>query len=310
MKCIIDFRVPGLDNTTTSISWCLGADQTTPVDTTGWTLTALGANEGRYILNVPAAEYGSIFEIYEIGNPENYNIGELTLTTTSQSSPVPPSGVITTPTYGDIQSKVAAWLDRADLVARIPDFINIAMSRLEKDYNYGFMEVLLTDTVPSTGYITIPIYYKAPKNMRVSYNGFTIELKQMDWSSLQNLYRNSGYVAAPDKYYAISLNDSRIYFRPLPEPINTYTLDHVYFKYTPPLVNGSEYNTWTVTHWDALLYGALLEASIYLINDERVGLWKAKYDEAVIKIKMADDELELAGSQAVILPTVSFSGMV
>jgi hypothetical protein len=87
MQCIVDFKVPGLTTATTALAWCLGPDNVTVVDTTGWTLTLPnGVDEGQYILTVPLAPYGSTFKIYEIANTANYSLGSLTMSLEISSS--------------------------------------------------------------------------------------------------------------------------------------------------------------------------------------------------------------------------------
>lgn len=102
MQEIVDLRVSGLDNTTTVLAWCLDPDGVTAVDTTGWTLTALGADEGRYLLSVPLAAYGSTFEIYETANRANYSIGELTQAVAPLFTPVIVSSVAPTLTVAEM----------------------------------------------------------------------------------------------------------------------------------------------------------------------------------------------------------------
>lgn len=97
MECIVDLRVSGLDNTTATIAWCLEPDNTTAVDTTGWTLSPVGADEGRYVLSVPLAVYGSTFEIYQTANRANYNIGVLVSSALIGSPTVPAGTAYTNP---------------------------------------------------------------------------------------------------------------------------------------------------------------------------------------------------------------------
>lgn len=96
---VLGLPVPGLDNTTTALSWCLEPDNITPVDTAGWSLilptdiNGADVDEGQYILDVPLAPYGSSFKVYEIANPANFFIGTLAIGGTVIGAPVIPPGL-------------------------------------------------------------------------------------------------------------------------------------------------------------------------------------------------------------------------
>ena len=100
MQSIVIFGlpVPGLNNTTTEIVWCLKPDNVNPADIMGWTLTLPGGiDEGQYLLSVPLAPEGSKFKIREIANPANYFVGTLTPATLTPALPadIPPSYLFT-----------------------------------------------------------------------------------------------------------------------------------------------------------------------------------------------------------------------
>ena len=46
---------------------------------------------------------------------------------------------------------------------------------------------------------------------------------------------------------------------------------------------------------DALLYGSLLEAEPYLMNDARVQTWANLYNQAIARINTSDEESEYSG---------------
>jgi hypothetical protein len=66
-----------------------------------------------------------------------------------------------------------------------------------------------------------------------------------------------------------------------PEPgVNTViTVD--YYLEVPPLSDTVDSNVFTDFHADILLYASCLEAAAYMVEDERIGVWQAKYEQGV-----------------------------
>jgi len=54
-------------------------------------------------------------------------------------------------------------------------------------------------------------------------------------------------------------------------------------------------NVFLANYPDALLYGSLIEAEPYLINDARSQLWSTLYDRAIKNITEANESSEFAG---------------
>ncbi len=54
---------------------------------------------------------------------------------------------------------------------------------------------------------------------------------------------------------------------------------------------------------DALLYGSLLEAEPYLMNDARTQTWSSLYNQSITRINTSDEESEFAGVPLVMTVT-------
>jgi len=82
-------------------------------------------------------------------------------------------------------------------------------------------------------------------------------------------------------------------FAPIPD--DAYVLEILYYA-KPALLSGSNTsNVFLANYPDALLYGSLMEAEPYLINDARVQLWASMYDRAVTNINDSDENSEYSG---------------
>jgi hypothetical protein len=83
-----------------------------------------------------------------------------------------------------------------------------------------------------------------------------------------------------------------------PWPAEDAVVDIHYYEKVPVLGPDLNTNTFSISHPDLLLYAATLEAAPYMVEDERIPVWEAKYatgvltaNSAVSKIKMGSTPL-------------------
>ena len=181
-------------------------------------------------------------------------------------------------TYAELQTAVSNWLNRSDLTSRIPEFIVNAETRIafgseapfpSKPVRVPAMMNRSTGTV-SSGAIAFPTGFIEVIRLAVSSGGSSYNLK---------------YVA-PDQFTALANESSDpCAFTFLNNQIETaptgslsYTLD--YYKKFDALATTS--SNWLLTNFPAVyLYGALIEAAPYLMDDPRVQTWHGMYVAAV-----------------------------
>lgn len=194
-------------------------------------------------------------------------------------------------TYTELQSAIEDWLARADLDARIPEFIALAEAKFNRELRCNQMEKRSTATIDTGNdepeFISLPGDFQSMKRVRLS----SVEGKpQLEFKSQVGLdeYRtgianSTGY----PRYFTIIGDEMEL----CPSPDAEYTLEMVYRAYIPALASNS--TNWLLTLApDAYLYGALMEAAVHIKEDERVAMWAAG-------LKMAIDGLNrLAMDQA------------
>jgi hypothetical protein len=78
-------------------------------------------------------------------------------------------------------------------------------------------------------------------------------------------------------------------------PDTNYTLQILYYANPPFLTNTNPSNDFLAVCPDLLLYGSLVEAEPYLMNDSRIQLWAGMYDRGVAALTAADDASENSG---------------
>jgi len=73
-----------------------------------------------------------------------------------------------------------------------------------------------------------------------------------------------------------------------PTPDEEYPIEILYYE-LPPLLDDTTQSNWLTEYApQLLLYGTLLEATPFLKNDERIGVWQSMYDRAAAMLNGED----------------------
>jgi hypothetical protein len=92
-------------------------------------------------------------------------------------------------------------------------------------------------------------------------------------------------------FYTLRSNE----FELAPIPDTTYTLVMLYYAKPDILSDSNTSNVFLANAPDALLYGALVEAEPYLMNDNRVAIWSNFYNAALDSLNVSDESSEYSG---------------
>lgn len=179
--------------------------------------------------------------------------------------------------YTTLLSEVASWLARSDLTSAIPGFIQNFEERFFRNpLNYGpWMHSALNVSFSSTA--TVPADCLTVKTAYLNGQSNTPLIA----SSLEQVLTSYPRTRSGKPRW-IARDGANFVFGPAPD--GTYTLNGTYFA--KPTVLRS-YASDAAAHWlvvnapDLLLYGSLMEAQPYVMNEKRLPLWQSKYDEAV-----------------------------
>lgn len=181
--------------------------------------------------------------------------------------------------YSGLQTAIADFLNRDDMTAIIPTFIDLAEAELSARVRHWRMETRATAST-STQYNDPPDGWMETLRMSVSTgNGYRPlrHLSQMDM--MNRRYENAGAVGEPSGF---AFTDGQIELYPAPD--EAYTIETVYYK-RPDALSDSVVSNWILAYFPAAyLYGALKHASPYLQEDARIQTWAALFEEAVAAI--------------------------
>ena len=191
--------------------------------------------------------------------------------------------------YSDLQTSVANYLGRSDLTTVIPDFIRFAETRLARELRTRKMLKSATASMTAgdarvalpTDFLEVrDLYTQGNPRMPVTYmspSAFTRDARA-DESGLPVFY---------------TVLSAEFQFAPMPDTV--YVLEILYYAQPPVLSGSNSSNVFLANYPDALLYGALLEAEPYLINDARSQTWATLYDRAIKNIQDSDQNSEYSG---------------
>ena len=105
----------------------------------------------------------------------------------------------------------------------------------------------------------------------------------------------------PNSYTIMGEN---ILFGPTPDSVYTYSM--TYYKALTALSDSAPTNWAILNAPDLYLYGALLQAEPFLMNDERVPLWERGFRQAIADLQEQDNKDRFSGSEMRVMNTSGY----
>jgi hypothetical protein len=176
--------------------------------------------------------------------------------------------------YSELKTSIANFLARDDLTSQIPDFIRLAEARMSRELDTRSMEKRATaTTVAGDSYISLPTDLREIRNVQLN----TDPVKTLEYYTVQMI--NTDYAGqGQGKPKAYSIVGTEIMLRPTPDA--AYTLEIVYGENVQALSDEDTNNTILSRHPDAYLYGSLMNAYTYLMDETRA----SQYDQLFTRI--------------------------
>lgn len=208
-------------------------------------------------------------------------------------------------TYAELNTAVANWMARTDLTARIPEFITLAEAKLNRRLFVRQMEARATTTVDTSStdpeFITLPSDFQSMRSVRLSGVAGKPRLEFYTQTQIDDYRYSIDNVSGQPIYFAIVGSELQL----APTPNENFVLEMVYRANLTALSDNSTSNWLLSLAPDAYLYGALVEASMFMQNDDRVPMWAAAYQAAIDGVNdMAARQSYDAGPSTIVLPGV------
>ena len=234
-------------------------------------------------------------------------------------------------TLGELEATIADYLERTDLEARIPGFITMAESKIYRGLRTYDSEFLVTITadleadppVDPISPITLPNNFKEMIQVTINDRPCEVVTDQV-FREAKLLY---GQTEQPDYEPVFCIINRQLFITPwktvTPDEwpdgttivLSYYGTESIYEMSgwntamnpldDPPQVEArtsydgqSALNTTRLLQVapDAYLYGALMEASVFLMNDARVPLWESMFSKTMQSLITEQSRAAVAGS--------------
>ena len=193
-------------------------------------------------------------------------------------------------TYAELQTAVANWLDRTDLTARVPEFITLAEARIGRRLRVrGVEERSTTPLVSAQEYYALPSDFLEARNVQINTNPVNV----LTYRTPEQLDKDFPYSTAGTPC-AFTIIGEEIQLKPVPS--TTDTMEIAYFKKLSALSASNTTNWLTTNAPDLLLYGSLIEAEAYLVDDPRIAVWKGAFDESISEWNRQENKGRYSGS--------------
>jgi hypothetical protein len=191
--------------------------------------------------------------------------------------------------YSDLKTTVASYLGRSDLTSVIPDFISLAELRLQRTLRIRQMlKTVTASTTAADRTVGLPSDFLQMRDLYVQGSPRQV-LSYMAPSAFSRNAR-ADETGKPQFY---TLRADEIELAPFPD--TSYTLEMLYYAKPAMLSDSNTSNIFLANCPDALLYGSLLEAEPYLMNDARLQVWSGFYQNAIGAISESDEGAEYSG---------------
>lgn len=180
--------------------------------------------------------------------------------------------------YSELQSSIADFLNRSDLTAVIPTFIQLAEARMNRIIRTRKMESRTTENV-STQFVALPTDFLEYRNLQLNLSPVVV-LAYVTPQYADTL--RAGSIQGRPRFFTVVANQLEL----IPAPQETMELESVYYRRIPAL-SGMATSNWLIeSHPDIYLYGSLVQAALYLKDDPTV--WASLFDSAVDELMQED----------------------
>ena len=186
--------------------------------------------------------------------------------------------------YTDLQTNIAAFLNRDDLATTIPTFITLAEAQMARDIRHWRMEKRQVSDFDE-GFENLPADWV--ETIRLTMGDKPMELASREEIARWKRREDTGR----PRFFAHIAGTLEVF----PTPDGTYEGELLYFARIPALTDAAPTN-WLLTEApDAYLYGSLIQSAPYLVEDERAVVWGSLYSAAVANLNGSSERARFSG---------------
>ena len=188
-------------------------------------------------------------------------------------------------TYDNIAASIADWLNRSDLTDQIPDFITLASNESQRKLDVPVAKQIINHTVTTAEATAKKFFVPFGSNAIISITDSKGRLlKPVSFKEYQVYTQQAGDA------FVYASTGGELYIGPPPAENDVFTIQ--YFDGDANWV--FNYQGLAVCPIpEPILMGSLMYAYMYLKDDNRVSLYKGKFDEAIESYNRANKTLAM-----------------
>jgi hypothetical protein len=201
----------------------------------------------------------------------------------------------TTMTFTTLQQDVRRYLERGATLAedaivyeQIPRLINLAERRIARELKIqGFINVVTDTLIPGQSVYQKPDRWRDTVSINIG-TGATNDVRKFlytrSYEYLRSYWPDESLTEEPVFYADYNYTNWLI----APTPDAAYPFEVLYYE-LPVLLDDANQTNWLTDYApQVLLYAALLEATPFLKNDERIPVWQQMYDRSAAMLNGED----------------------
>ena len=197
---------------------------------------------------------------------------------------------MTITTYATLQSEIASWLNRDDLSSIIPTFIQFVESDVNSRLRHQKM-VIRAQATSNQEYVQLPGDWLEAINIHIVDGAQPLRFVTLDEADRINKQQ----IVTQPSFYSIMDDALEI----VPAPGSNIDIEMIYYGKIPALSNQNTSNWLLVKAPDLYLYGSLVHAAPYLLDDQRVGLFANMYNSRLEALALESDKAVHSGGPLV-----------
>tara|TARA_R110000796_G_scaffold249962_1_gene378334 strand:+ start:879 stop:1526 length:648 start_codon:yes stop_codon:yes gene_type:complete len=189
-------------------------------------------------------------------------------------------------TYTTLKTAVQDYIESTEssLVNNLPNFIESAEERILKNVQLDVFRKNSTGVSNANNtYLATPSDYLSPFSLAVIQSDGDYNFLKLKHVSFIRDYQPSPTTTGLPEYYS-EFDETRFLIAPTPSSSFTFEL-HYFYRPTSLTQSGSGTTWLSINATNAMLYGSLVEACIYLKNFEAMGIYEQRFQEALMSLK-------------------------
>jgi len=189
-------------------------------------------------------------------------------------------------TFATLKTAIQDYTDNTEstFVTNLPNFIKAAEDRIFESIDLEYFRKNVTSAMTSSDqFLSVPDDFLAVFSLQITTSGSENFLLQKDVNFLREYTPNASTTGVP-RYYAVFSVD---HFLLAPTPNSAYTVELHYFYRPTSLVDSGSNTTWVSENApNVLLYGALLEAYIFMKGEQDIlALYEKRFMDGLSRLK-------------------------